>query len=111
MAALLKDLFRRSGDQVCRIGGEEFAVILPGTSEKEAECLASRVVAATVELNLEHRANPPIGLVSVSVGVSSGRPSESLTGSWLLQAADQALYRCKGELGRNTVACAPSHDS
>jgi PleD family two-component response regulator len=50
-------------------------------------------------------------LVSVSVGVSSGRPSESLTGSWLLQAADQALYRCKGELGRNTVACAPSHDS
>lgn len=111
VAALLKDLFRRSGDQVCRIGGEEFAVILPGTSEKEAECLASRVVAATVELNLEHRANPPIGLVSVSVGVSSGRPSESLTGSWLLQAADQALYRCKGELGRNTVACAPSHDS
>ena len=110
VAALLKDLFRRSGDQVCRIGGEEFAVILPGTSEKEAECLAGRVVAATVELNLEHRANPPIGRVSVSVGVSSGQPSESLTGSWLLQAADQALYRCKGELGRNTVACAPSHD-
>lgn len=111
VAALLKDLFRRSGDQVCRIGGEEFAVILPGTSRKEAECLAGRIVAATVELNLEHRANPPIGRVSVSVGVSSGQPSESLTGSWLLQAADQALYRCKGELGRNTVACAPSDDS
>jgi len=111
VAALLKDLFRRSGDQVCRIGGEEFAVILPGTSRKEAECLAGRIVAATVELNLEHRANPPIGLVSVSVGVSSGQPSESLTGSWLLQAADQALYRRKGELGRNTVACAPSDDS
>jgi diguanylate cyclase (GGDEF)-like protein len=111
VAALLKDLFRRSGDQVCRIGGEEFAVILPGTNKKEAECLAGRIVAATVELNLEHRDNPPIGRVSVSVGVSSGRPSESLTGSWLLQAADQALYRCKGELGRNTMACAPSHDS
>ena len=110
VAALLKDLFRRSGDQVCRIGGEEFAVILPGTNKKEAECLGGRIVAATLELNLEHRDNPPIGRVSVSVGVSSGRPSESLTGSWLLQAADQALYRCKGELGRNTMACAPSHD-
>ena len=110
LADLLKDLFRRSGDRICRIGGEEFAVLLPRTGDREAECLASRIVAATAELNLEHRDNPPLGRVSVSVGVSSGRPSESLTGSWLLQAADQALYRCKRELGRNTVACAPAHD-
>lgn len=48
--------------------------------------------------------------MSVSVGVSSGLPSESLTGSWLLQAADQALYRCKGELGRNTVASAMAQE-
>lgn len=110
VADLLKDLFRRSADRICRIGGEEFAVILPRTAQPEAQLLATRIVEATLQLGLEHRDNPPFGCVTVSVGVSSGRPSESLTGSWLLQAADQALYRCKGELGRNVVACAPPHD-
>jgi len=110
VADVLKHLFRRSGDCICRIGGEEFAVVLPRTAIHEAEELALRIVKTTAALNLEHRANPPIGRVSVSVGVSCGRPSESLTGSWLLQAADQALYRCKGELGRNTVACAPAQE-
>ena len=111
VANLLKELFRRSGERICRIGGEEFAVILPNTGPQKAESLARRIVAATEDLNLDHRANPPFDRVSVSVGVSSGRPSENLTGSWLLQAADQALYRCKGELGRNTVASAPPHPS
>jgi len=110
VADLLKELFRRSADRICRIGGEEFAVILPRTADAEAQRLAARIVEATASLDLEHRHNPPFGRVTVSVGVSSGRPSESLTCSWLLQAADQALYRCKGELGRNVVACAPPHD-
>ena len=110
VADLLKKLFNRGTDQICRIGGEEFAVILPTTSEQEAQQQAQRIIDSTTLLALEHRHNPPFGRVTVSVGVSSGRPSESLTGSWLLQAADQALYRCKGELGRNVVACAPPHD-
>lgn len=58
VADVLKHLFRRSGDCICRIGGEEFAVVLPRTALQEAEELAFRIVKATEALDLEHRANP-----------------------------------------------------
>lgn len=106
LAEALNALFRRPGELVCRIGGEEFAVLLPETCSHQALGQAQRILQAVEDLAIEHRANPPLTRVSVSVGVSCGRPGDALTGAHLVDAADRALYECKRELGRNSVALA-----
>lgn len=94
----------REYDVASRFGGEEFAVLLPGSDEPEALAVAERIrrevgrerypVATSVE---------PLH-VTVSVGVAVlGAHGQSLKG--LLHAADLALYRAKVE-GRDRVRAA-----
>lgn len=106
LAQALSSLFRRPGELICRIGGEEFAVVLPETGRQDALSQAHRILTAVEELAIEHLGNPPLARVSVSVGVSCGKPDDALTGGLLVDAADRALYQCKRDLGRNTVAVA-----
>jgi len=96
----------RPDDVAARYGGEEFAIVLP-----LAEGEASRVVGERVRHNVRALAIPypaaPSGIVTVSVGVNSTRPSESgLTPQQLLATADAALYQAKRE-GRDRVVLAP----
>ena len=88
----------RSGDILCRYGGEEFVVVLPSTSTEQAEELADRV-----RENLEHASatsrNPKLRGLTVSGGVAGG---SSTGGVELLVAADAALYSAK-TAGRNRV--------
>lgn len=86
---------------VCRYGGEEFAVVLPGTDRKLAAKLADDVrEAVSGEPLLEHDGEPM--RVTVSIGVSThegatfGRPEQ------LIKAADMAVYAAK-QAGRNCV--------
>jgi diguanylate cyclase (GGDEF)-like protein len=89
----------RSDDIAARIGGEEFAVLLPETAIEEAQALAERL-RETVSA-VEFQAGDEILRVTVSAGIallSAGRASRSD----LMRAADRALYRAKDE-GRNRV--------
>jgi diguanylate cyclase (GGDEF)-like protein len=88
----------RSLDLLFRLGGEEFLLFLPETSEEAAALLAEdlRETVAATEL-VDGRA------VTVSLGVSGARPGESLE-KWI-QAADRALYAAKRG-GRNRVVVA-----
>ena len=92
----------RPTDLFARIGGEEFAMLLPDTEEKEALRLAERLRAAFEATSCavgEHALSPT---VSVGVAVSdSANPDLDA----LLKAADQALYRAK-DAGRNCVKLA-----
>ena len=83
----------RASDVVARAGGDEFAVLLPGTGREEATAVA-QALRAVVAQGTNPRA-------TVSVGVSSLRPSNS---SWqqLLAEADAALYGAKAH-GRDQV--------
>ncbi len=99
VASVLLSQFRES-DIVCRFGGEEFVVILPGAltddGRERAQSLCDAV--AKVDVVFEGR---NLGPVTVSVGVASwpeadGEPHQ------LLSLADQALYQAK-EDGRNRV--------
>ena len=88
----------RSGDVMGRLGGEEFAIVLPQADAAGAAAVAERLRSqvASQPVATEHG---PIAL-TVSVGVTqcgAGEPSEAV-----LQRADQAMYRAK-ELGRNQV--------
>jgi diguanylate cyclase (GGDEF)-like protein len=98
----------RPNDLFGRIGGEEFASLLPNTTPQDALWLAERVRAA-VE-NASHSVGNSTIRATVSAGVAlSNDPATDLPG--LLKVADQALYRAK-EAGRNCVeisSFAPDH--
>ncbi|MHB8869822.1 MAG: GGDEF domain-containing protein [Thermoleophilia bacterium] len=86
----------RTYDSACRIGGEEFAVILPDTDKEGAYVLAERIRAAVATItDLEL---PP---VTVSLGIAVF-PEDADTLKELVTRADDAMYAAK-EAGRNTT--------
>lgn len=88
----------------CRMGGEEFAVILPDCTLKSAQGIANqmREVIADTQVQYVHGTLPKI---TISAGVSSF-PQHGKTPQTLLKQADEALYTAKAN-GRNCVVVAP----
>ncbi len=103
----LSSVANRNEDTCCRIGGEEFAIVLPFTDEPGALTVAERVRAAVMRLKIPHAPTAPIPTMTVSIGVavSDGRIRSST--KQLYEAADQALYKAK-RLGRNRISTASS---
>jgi diguanylate cyclase (GGDEF)-like protein len=92
----------RAGDVLCRYGGEEFAVLLPGADLEHGWAKAEAFRFAVQQAKLTSNGNS-LGPVSVSVGIASSIDFE--TPEALLRAADAALYQAK-RTGRNaTWAC------
>ncbi|KAA2285509.1 GGDEF domain-containing protein [Arenimonas fontis] len=102
IAAILRGLVRGE-DIAARIGGEEFAVLLPETGLEAARRFAERLRKA-VEAETFLLGNEPHRL-TVSVGIARLSPERG-DRSRLMQAADAALYRAKDE-GRNRVRVEP----
>jgi diguanylate cyclase (GGDEF)-like protein len=100
VAGLLKRHIRGS-DMVCRYGGEEFVLILPGASLDSAQQRAENIRAAVNSLDLTYH-DQPLGTITVSLGIGLF-PEHGSDSAGLLHAADTALYRAKNE-GRNRVA-------
>jgi diguanylate cyclase (GGDEF)-like protein len=91
----------RATDIPCRLGGEEFLVILPSTDGKEALFLAERI-RKMVEAN---QADVPLTKpMTVSIGVATSKDGK-LSGKELITLADNALYEVKREK-RNAVKLA-----
>jgi len=100
IAGILKHNIR-SPDFVARLGGEEFAVVLPETELSGAVQVGNRLRSNV----MEHAFETPKGLlvITVSVGATSNAPSESADWERLYADADQALYMAKHG-GKNQVA-------
>lgn len=104
IARIIADTVRGSGDLVARIGGEEFAVVLPDTDMRAAIATAERVRHHVASARTP--AGNGAGLeVTVSIGVATVVPGTGQTQADLVAAADRALYDAK-EGGRNRVAVA-----
>ncbi|HVM31134.1 MAG TPA: GGDEF domain-containing protein [Candidatus Limnocylindrales bacterium] len=96
----------RPMDGVYRTGGEEFFVLLPRATEGEAFTIADRLRHNVRRLALANPGNPPLGVVTVSIGIAMLGP-EGLGAdddSWLARA-DGALYSAKAG-GRNRTEIA-----
>ena len=89
----------RTCDTVGRIGGEEFAVLLPETDFTEALEAAERIRSLIEKLEVHYEENSIRLTISVGVACST---SSGYSGSDLLKHADIALYKAKNS-GRNRV--------
>lgn len=100
--ARLCDEGRRPPDMLGRLGGEEFALLLPDTSEDAAIQAAHRFCSAVRKLVVKN--DPPLRLTA-SFGVAAICDQRLTSESWLA-AADEALYQAK-RTGRDRVCVAP----
>jgi diguanylate cyclase (GGDEF)-like protein len=78
----------RATDIPCRVGGDEFAVILPEASRDDAELLADRIAVAIRGQEIDK-----VGALKISAGVAELRPGD--TAADLFHRADEALLRAK----------------
>lgn len=93
VAALLEQHIQRGADLVARIGGEEFAIILPDTNLKSVVALAENIRMGLRKLaNSNHEEIPE---VTMSFGVSSLAPDSSIDARLLLSQAYAAVYKAK----------------
>ena len=98
VAERLRDQIR-SVDIGCRIGGDEFAVILPESTTVDAEQLFERMHEAVKNMTM-----PGGQRVRISAGIAELHHGETAAG--LFERADSALYRAK-DLGKDRAAVAP----
>ena len=91
----------RGGDLLCRLGGEEFVIVMPGVNVQAATRIAERARLAVQQeqfvIDATGRAIP----VTVSIGLAER--GVDCDANSLYRRADRALYRAKAE-GRNRVS-------
>jgi diguanylate cyclase (GGDEF)-like protein/PAS domain S-box-containing protein len=100
VAACIQREALRAGDLVARIGGEEFAVLLPQTQNDGAFVVGEKIRASVEADRQPHRASTSGSYLTVSVGVATLRDAEGLED--FVAKADTALYAAK-KTGRNRV--------
>lgn len=95
----------RDADYVCRIGGDEFVILLPNITDGEAAAVARRIISRISE-PFEFA---PTARVGASIGLASA-PRDGMTADELLSAADRAMYEAKRRGKGGFVVHAPGTD-
>ena len=99
LASLLSHFFHE-GDIVCRLGGEEFVVVMPKITSEDCLRKAEQLRAAVEKTQIEYEGNS-LESITISIGISSW-PELTSDPRQLFQQTDSALYQAK-ESGRNCI--------
>jgi diguanylate cyclase (GGDEF)-like protein len=98
-ANLLRTLVR-SSDVVCRVGGEEFGVVMPSSVAADAVALGERLRGLLAETELS-----PDGPLALSIGVAEG-PAHAMNGRELAACAESSMMTAKAAGGDSVVVFA-----
>jgi len=101
---LLSHVACRPSDLPSRIGGEEFAVILPATDLDGACHVAELFSSKLAALKIAHEDSPVSNQLTLCIGVTSAGQEEVAT---FIQRADKAMYNAK-QTGRNKICVLPA---
>ena len=108
IAQVVQGELKRSLDILCRYGGEEFAVLLPGTGLEGARTVAERIRESVAEAKVYDSVSKRVAKPTVSIGVATALPAEGDRLSDLIERADRLLYQAKSK-GRNRVESGDSN--
>jgi diguanylate cyclase (GGDEF)-like protein len=98
---------KRECDVLARIGGEEFALLLPETDLSQAQVVAERLRSEVAANSLVVASLSIPATISIGVATSAAAMNEI---SDMMKAADRALYDAK-HAGRNRVVCCIAGDA
>lgn len=101
---------RRMSDVVARYGGEELAVVLPGTDRRSAALVGEYLRRRVADKRFPGEESQPGGRLTLSAGVAAC-PEDAHDPASLIQAADEALYRAKGAGRNQVVAAGPAEET
>ena len=103
LGGVLRQVADKHRSLVARLGGEEFAFLLPDADGTQVHALGQAVCQAVRDAAIEHRHSRVAPHVTVSIGAASLKPLRVADRHQLLKVADKALYRAK-TAGRDGVA-------
>jgi diguanylate cyclase (GGDEF)-like protein/PAS domain S-box-containing protein len=102
VARVLEMVAQRARDLCVRLGGEEFALLLPETDEATASRIAERCRKLLLREAIPHPASAVADVVTVSMGVATIVPGSRDNPAGLMAQADRRLYQAKSA-GRNCI--------
>ena len=103
VAQQIQNTLKRPSDFCARFGGEEFAVLLPGTSLENAMHVAEEIRKNVEELAIPQENLQGFDVVTISLGVATFEGEEAFSRETLIYQADTAMYQAKKN-GRNRVS-------
>jgi diguanylate cyclase (GGDEF)-like protein len=105
LAHIISQVVVRTSDLATRFGGEEFAVLLPNTTEEGALHLAQQLQQKLQTANISHEYSHICRRLTLSIGVAALVPAAEQGPRDLVRMADEALYAAKAA-GRNRIEMA-----
>lgn len=103
VAGILNSASSRPRDFVARIGGEEFAIILPETDEASARKVAERCKSAIEQERIPHAKSGVSDFLTLSIGLATRVPAQTDKALSLVEQADKSLYQAKHQ-GRDRIS-------
>ena len=95
VARILGLCVKRSGEMIARFGGEEFALLLPGTDLQEGKRVAQRCLHEMLNAGIPHAGSPVSPWLTVSIGVATIVAAPGLSAATLVREALAALGQAK----------------
>lgn len=102
LATSMRAICARPADMAARYGGDEFVILLPGTSAEGTRVVAERIREAMVARRIAHNFPSRGSVVTLSIGGATLTPMPGESSQLLIELADQGLYCAKNQ-GRNRV--------